>query len=93
MCNKDISKTVKARSFKLGQLIEDDEWITWCSLIGIFTNYLPLQIWTLKCCSDISSDARSFKLGKLIEDDEWDYIVKIQMSVTLFFRIIVICIF
>ena len=37
------------------------------------TNYLPLQIWTLKICNhDISKTitARSFKLGLLIEDDE-----------------------
>ena len=25
ICNQDISKTITARSFKLGQLIEDDE--------------------------------------------------------------------
>ena len=25
ICNHDISKTITARSFKLGQLIEDDE--------------------------------------------------------------------
>ena len=25
ICNRDISKTMAARSFKLGQLIEDDE--------------------------------------------------------------------
>ena len=39
----------------------------------IFSNYLPLQIWTLKICKyDISKTitARSFKLGQLIEDDE-----------------------
>ena len=38
-----------------------------------FSNYLPLQIWTLKMCiHDISKTitARSFKLGQLIEDDE-----------------------
>ena len=38
-----------------------------------FSNYLPLQIWTLKICiHDISKiiTARSFKLGQLIEDDE-----------------------
>ena len=39
-----------------------------------FSNYLPLQIWTLQICSnhDISKTitARSFKLGQLIEDDE-----------------------
>ena len=38
-----------------------------------FSNYLPLQIWTLKICNyDILKTirARSFKLGQLIEDDE-----------------------
>ena len=39
----------------------------------LFSNYLPLQIWTLKICiHDISKTitARSFNLGQLIEDDE-----------------------
>ena len=27
--NQDISKTITARSFKIGQLIEDNEQITW----------------------------------------------------------------
>ena len=27
ICNHDIPKTITARNFKLGQLIEDDEWI------------------------------------------------------------------
>ena len=38
-----------------------------------FSNYHPLQIWTLKICiHDISKTitARSFKLGQLIEHDE-----------------------
>ena len=38
----------------------------------IFSNYLPLQIWTLKICyHDISKTiiTRSFKLGQLIVDD------------------------
>ena len=42
-------------------------------VILFFSNYLPLQIWTLKICNhDISKSitARSFKLGQLIEDDE-----------------------
>ena len=42
-------------------------------VIICFSNYLPLQIWTLKICNhDISKiiTARSFKLGLLIEDDE-----------------------
>ena len=29
MCIHDISKSITARSFKLGQLIEDDEEIDW----------------------------------------------------------------
>ena len=40
--------------------------------ILFFSNYLSLQIWTLKICNhDISKTitARSFKLGQLIEDD------------------------
>ena len=42
-------------------------------VILFFSNYLPLQIRTLKICNhDIckSNTARSFKLGQLIEDDE-----------------------
>ena len=27
ICNHDIPKTITTRNFKLGQLIEDDEWI------------------------------------------------------------------
>ena len=41
--------------------------------VCFFSNYLPLQIWTLKTCNhDISKTitARSFKLGQLIEDDK-----------------------
>ena len=39
----------------------------------LVSNYLPLQIWTLKIGNhDISKSitARSFKLGQLIEDDD-----------------------
>ena len=42
-------------------------------VILFFSNYLPLQIWTLKICiHDISNTitARGFKLGQLIEVDE-----------------------
>ena len=42
-------------------------------IFNFFSNYLPLQIWTLKICIlDISNTitARGFKLGQLIEDDE-----------------------
>ena len=43
-CKLDISKSIEARSFKLGQLIEDDERITWCSLKknDILLKFLPL---------------------------------------------------
>ena len=43
-------------------------------VISLFSNYNPLQIWTLKICIyDISKTitARGFKLCQLIEDDEW----------------------
>ena len=42
-------------------------------VILFFSNYFPLQIWTLIICNhDISKTiiGRSFKLGQLIEDDE-----------------------
>ena len=42
-------------------------------VIIFFSNYLPLQIWTLKICiHDISKTItdRSLKLCQLIEDDE-----------------------
>ena len=42
-------------------------------VILFFSNYLPLQIWTLKICiHDIlkTITATSFKLGQLIEDDK-----------------------
>ena len=53
ICNHDISKTITARSFKLGQLMG-----VMRKLIGenfkksyfFSSNYLPLQIWTLKNC-------------------------------------------
>ena len=41
--------------------------------ISFFSNYLSLQIWTLKnCIHDISKSitAWNFKLGQLTEDDE-----------------------
>ena len=42
----------------------------------IFSNYLPLQTWTLEICNhDISKNitARSFKLGQQIEDGKFIY--------------------
>ena len=42
-------------------------------VILFFSNFLPLQIWTLKICKDDISKTitvRSFKLGQLIEDDK-----------------------
>ena len=42
-------------------------------VILFFSNYLPLQIWTMKICNhDISKTiiAMSFNLTQLIEDDE-----------------------
>ena len=28
-CNQDILKTITAMSFKLGQVLKDNKWITW----------------------------------------------------------------
>ena len=61
-----------ARSFNLGQLIEDDELNNWLSFfvfifqISFFILSPFLQIWTLKICSSKYLEkniARSFKLG------------------------------
>ena len=62
-CSQDISKSITASSFKLGQLIEDNELIIWCRL---------KKIWALKTChQDITKIiiASSFKHGQLTEDD------------------------
>ena len=75
ICNPDISQSITASRFKLGQLID-----LIIRLIGenlrksyfFSSNYLPLQTWTLKMCIlDIfkSITVWSFKLGQLIEDD------------------------
>ena len=75
-CNQDISIIVKARNFKLGQLIVDNEWKTgetFKKSDSIFLIYCPLQIRPLKTCNkDISKTitASSLKLGQLVEDDE-----------------------
>ena len=50
ICNYDISKSITARSFKLGQMIEDnkDSLVKIEKKVVFFSNDLPLQIWTLK---------------------------------------------
>ena len=40
-CQQDISKNIWARGLKLGQLIGDDEFITWYSFI--FPELLPFE--------------------------------------------------
>ena len=75
-CNQDISNTLTAMSFKLDQVIENNEDIY--NLVKLrksyfIFSYCPLQILALKTCSrDISKafTAISFKLGQLIEDNE-----------------------
>ena len=57
-------------------------------MLFYFSNYLPLQIWTLKICNhDISKSitARSFKLGQLIEDDEYIFVSPLQGSGDILF--------
>ena len=60
-------------------------------LFYFFSNYLPLQIWTLKICNhDISKTitARSFKLGQLIENDDYlDQLVKFKKKYCIFFEL------
>ena len=75
--SQDISKTIIVSSLKLGQLIQDNELITWSKfkkkVSFNFLRYCPLQIWALEICSqDISKIilASSFKHGQLVEDDE-----------------------
>ena len=76
--NENISQTLTASSFKLCQLIEDNELITWPKFkkkeaILLFSSYCHLQIWAFETCNqDISKIiiASSFKHGQLVEDDE-----------------------
>ena len=59
-----------------------------------FSNYLPLQIWTLKICNrDISKTltARGFKLGQLIEDDEKLIRENFKKSYFIFFELGSLC--
>ena len=77
-CSQDISNIITVRSSKHGLSIEDNEHITWLKyrkmfflcVLGFFSSYCALQIWTLKTCNKYISiiiAARSFKLGQLIE--------------------------
>ena len=52
ICNCDISKSIIAKSFKLGQLIEDDEWNTWCKFkkkLFYFSMPPTLKKWGAYC--------------------------------------------
>ena len=71
----EILKTIIARSFKLGQLIED----IMSRLTGetlnyyFFFSFCPLQIWPLETCNkDILKTITPSSIipGQLIEDDE-----------------------
>ena len=57
-----ILKSITTRSFKLGQLIKDDEKINWWKFMK------KLFIYFFRILKSIT--ARSFKLGQLIEDDD-----------------------
>ena len=59
-------------------------------VILFFSNYLPLQIWTLKICiHDISKiiTARSFKLGQLIEMRSRSIGENLKKSYFIFFEL------
>ena len=69
-CNMDISTTFTATSFKLGQLIKDNDRKKFKK---VFSSYCSLQIWTLITCNKYNSKtitASSLKFGQLIEGDE-----------------------
>ena len=60
-------------SRSIGENLKKSYFIFFKVILFFFSNYLPLQIRTLKICNhDISKTitARSFKLGQLIEDDK-----------------------
>ena len=42
-CNQDVSKFITAMSFKLGQLIQDNKYITWCELKKIILLFAHLS--------------------------------------------------
>ena len=77
-CSQDIATCITASSFKLGQLIEDNEKITWSKIkkkviFLFFFSYCPLQNWAFETCNQDVSEiiiASSFKHGQLVEDDE-----------------------
>ena len=46
-CNQNIPKTIIARSFTLGQLIEDNKCITWCK----FKNKNVIFLQVIALCS------------------------------------------
>ena len=75
---KDISKSIIARSFKLGQLIVDNKWINY--RVNIKKCILFFQVIVLvNLETSITITTRSFKLGQLI-----DYLVKILKKLFFF---------
>ena len=70
-CNQDISKPITARSFKPGQLIEDNEWITWLKLKKVLFLVISLcKFGHRKLDISKTITARSFKLRQLIEENK-----------------------
>ena len=93
ICRQDISKTIWARGLKLGQLIGDDEYITWLNFkkkspyfFGVMTLWKFGHFKT--CQQDISKSiwARGLKLDQLIGDDEYITWLNFKKKITLFFR-------
>ena len=72
-CNQDIPKSIIAKSFKLGKLIEDE---TIVYLVKIQTNFVVVPFASLVFENVLSRDlekhyiARSSKCDQLIEDNE-----------------------
>ena len=71
LCNQDISKTIIARSFKLGQLIEDNVKMHCC-------NFKKQCYYIYNKSSSKIISASSFKFGQLI-----DYLVKLLLIIVI----------
>ena len=72
-CKQDISKTLTAMSFKLDQLIEHNEYITWCKFKKsylIFLSYSLCKFGHKKFDISNTITTLSFKLGQVIVDNE-----------------------
>ena len=76
-CYQDISKIIKASCFKHGQLVEDDEWITWLKfkkkVIIFFYVNVGIENFNKDTCISKHFIDSSFKLCELITGYNYFY--------------------